>query len=134
MRCFEKQMSMNYHYMNRNELIDELQKLQKEYDSLKAFSEKKIEDCRRTEEALHDSEERFRLILENSGEAFLLTNPDGSIYSANPERRACKYIHLYLVFGLLVSVAPFIYIVGIRGLRSAIEDGCEAISIAGLAW
>ena len=79
---------MNYHYMNRNELIDELQKLQKEYDSLKAFSEKKIEDCRRTEEALHDSEERFRLILENSGEAFLLTNPDGSIYSANPE--ACR--------------------------------------------
>ncbi|HVN57772.1 MAG TPA: PAS domain S-box protein [Bacteroidales bacterium] len=37
---------------------------------------------------LFDSEEKFRSLFENSGEAILLTNPDGSVYSANPE--ACK--------------------------------------------
>lgn len=37
---------------------------------------------------LNDSENRFRLIFENSGEAILLTQQDGSIEAANPE--ACK--------------------------------------------
>ncbi len=35
-----------------------------------------------------DIENRYRLIFENSGEAILLTHPDGTIYSANPE--ACR--------------------------------------------
>lgn len=37
---------------------------------------------------LSESEEQLRLLFENSGEAILLTNPDGSVYSANPE--ACR--------------------------------------------
>ncbi|HEY3476699.1 MAG TPA: PAS domain S-box protein [Anaerolineales bacterium] len=39
-------------------------------------------------EKLRASEERFRLLFENSGEAVLMTQPDGAISSANPE--ACR--------------------------------------------
>ncbi|MBI5354069.1 MAG: PAS domain S-box protein [Chloroflexi bacterium] len=45
-------------------------------------------EIERTQETLAESEERYRLLFENSGEAILLTRPDGTIYSANPE--ACR--------------------------------------------
>ena len=38
--------------------------------------------------ALHESNEQYRLHFENSGEAILFTQPDGTICSANPE--ACR--------------------------------------------
>ncbi|HOE15894.1 MAG TPA: PAS domain S-box protein [Syntrophorhabdaceae bacterium] len=42
------------------------------------------------EEKMRRSEMYYRLLFENSGEAILLTAPDGSIYSANPE--ACRML------------------------------------------
>lgn len=47
-----------------------------------------ISDRKAMESALLASEEQYRLLFENSGEAILLAGPDGSIYSANPA--ACR--------------------------------------------
>ena len=47
-----------------------------------------ISESRKAEKAFKESELKYRMLFENSGEALLLTNPDGSIYSANPE--ACR--------------------------------------------
>jgi PAS domain S-box-containing protein len=47
-----------------------------------------ISGHKKAEEALKEKEGLYRLLFENSGEAILMTNPDGSIYSANPE--ACR--------------------------------------------
>ena len=79
---------MNYQYKTKAELIKELQKLQRECDSLKKSYTQDIAECGCIEKPLMESENQYRLLFENSGEAMLLTKPDGSIYSANPE--ACR--------------------------------------------
>jgi PAS domain S-box-containing protein len=43
---------------------------------------------KRVEEALRDSEERYKTFFENSIDAVFITSPDGTIHSANPE--ACQ--------------------------------------------
>jgi PAS domain S-box-containing protein len=45
---------------------------------------------RRTEEALRESEDRFRLLFESSMDAVLLSSPTGEIFSANPA--TCKML------------------------------------------
>ncbi|MCF8309687.1 MAG: PAS domain S-box protein [Bacteroidales bacterium] len=69
----------------------DLQKKIKELEQAKNTSLNLVEDLqeeikKRTqyEQELKESEERFRLVMENSLDAILITSPDGSILSANP--------------------------------------------------
>jgi PAS domain S-box-containing protein len=78
---------MVYQDKTKEELIKELQELKQECKSAKKTL-KEFNDSKLSENTLQESEERYRLLFENSGEAILFTNPDGNIYSANPE--ACK--------------------------------------------
>jgi PAS domain S-box-containing protein/putative nucleotidyltransferase with HDIG domain len=52
------------------------------------YTIKAVLDNKKLQMEKRDSEMRYRLIFENSGEAILLTQPDGPILSANPE--ACR--------------------------------------------
>lgn len=45
---------------------------------------------RRAEEALRESEQKYRSIVENSSEGILFTAPDGQVFSANPS--ACRML------------------------------------------
>jgi PAS domain S-box-containing protein len=51
-----------------------------------------IEKRRKSEKELKESEERFRLVMENSLDAILITNPDGSILNAN--KSACEMFQM----------------------------------------
>ena len=79
---------MNDRDKTKDELMEELQNLRLEHDSVKASYINEIQELKLAEEALRESELIYHLLFENSGEAILLTNPDGTIYSANPE--ACR--------------------------------------------
>ncbi len=46
----------------------------------------------KTIQALKESEERFRLLFENSADGIMLTSPDGKIYAAN--KAACEMLQL----------------------------------------
>lgn len=77
---------MNDKHRTKKQLISELARLR---DRI-AVSERSDTERKEAEEALRESEERYRSLFENAFEAFLLTTPDGAILAANPE--ACRLL------------------------------------------
>lgn len=71
---------------NKNEIPVEIQVIKILYENRPALMNiaKDIRERKRTEKALLESEERYRLIFDSSLDAILLTAPDGSILAANP--------------------------------------------------
>ena len=75
---------MNFQDKTKDELIKELQKLQKEYDLLKTSYEKDISGRKLAEKALGESEERFRLLAEATFEAIAI-HDEAVLLNANDQ-------------------------------------------------
>ncbi len=75
---------MNYQEKTKDELKRELLELQKKFDSLNNSFSEGLTGSNYSEEVLRESEQKYKLLYDNSLEAILLTSPDGSIFSANP--------------------------------------------------
>jgi two-component system sensor histidine kinase UhpB len=72
----ESRKVVNYQDKTKDELIKELQKFQREYDSLKTSYEKEIMESNRTDEALRESEQRSNYHVNNSPLATIEWNSD----------------------------------------------------------
>ena len=72
----------------KEELVNEIKGLQKAHHSLQESYNRHVSESRKMELNLRLSEEKFRLVFENTSEAILFTQPDGAIQFANQE--ACR--------------------------------------------
>ena len=79
---------MNLRDKTKEELVNELQELQKAHHSLQESYNRHVSESKKLEISLRLSEEKFRLVFENTSEAILFTQPDGAIQFANQE--ACR--------------------------------------------
>ena len=68
----------------KDELFGELNALKQENVTLKTMFETDIDERKKAEESMQESEERFRSLYENSTIGLYRTNPDGKIILANP--------------------------------------------------
>ncbi|MBU0473929.1 MAG: PAS domain S-box protein [Bacteroidetes bacterium] len=91
----ENTILSEYNSVLIRKLEDKMRQTEENENKLKNYVkelENSIEQQKKTEEALYESEERYRLIFKNSIDAILLTSPDGSIFSAN--EAACKMFQM----------------------------------------
>jgi PAS domain S-box-containing protein len=68
----------------KDQLIIELLELQQKYDTLKEASDKEVIEHEHAEEALRNSEEKFRLIAENTSDGILVIGADTKIQYVSP--------------------------------------------------
>lgn len=80
---------MNDHDKTNGQLIGELQELRQNYDSLKAVSDTNIAELRQVAEKCRLSEQRYRLILELTGQIGWSTPPDGLVEDLPMWRQYC---------------------------------------------
>jgi len=76
---------MNYRAKTKGQLIKELEKVQFEYDPLKASFEKDLTDSKLAEEALQINQAKYQAIFESTGTATLIVEEDTTISMANHE-------------------------------------------------
>jgi len=62
------------------------------WEQIENSGRKSITECKRTEQALQESEERYKAIFDNSIDAIFITSPDGTIHAANPA--ACQMFRM----------------------------------------
>ncbi len=75
---------MNDQGKTREELIQELEELRQALDALMVSTESNLIELKFTEEALRESEERFRVLFEGAPDAIILADPEtGIITDAN---------------------------------------------------
>ncbi len=74
---------MNYKDKTREVLIKELQDLKQEFDSMKELFEKDIAKRKLAEDALKQSEERFRSVTESANDAIITVDGKGNIFGWN---------------------------------------------------
>src|SRR4030042_6731481 len=75
---------MNYQHKTKAELIKELQKLQRENNSLKTLCTKDITEHKRAEQDLQNSETRFRALIEFSSDVITVLDAQGTILYQSP--------------------------------------------------
>lgn len=92
---------------SREELLEELEDLQKKYRSLEDSYNLKTNYIRQTENDLLSSEQRYRTLIELASEGILLGTKDGYIIEANKQLMAILGLSENELVGKHISQLPF---------------------------
>ncbi len=80
---------MNYQDKTKEELTQELEEVKQALRDLKLSTQSNILELKQAEEALRDSEERFRVLFEGAPDAIILADPESGIIT-NANQAACR--------------------------------------------